>query len=71
MFLRKETRLFESQLGAKGFIYPKESFIVLEKNVEAEEVNLFCPIQKNLKAVLVKTDDDTPKKLFWVENKKY
>lgn len=70
MILKKETKLFESQLGAKGFIYPKDSFIVLEKNVKAEEVSIFCPTDNNLAAVLISTQEDTPRKLFWVDKRK-
>lgn len=70
MILKKETKLFESQLGAKGFIYPKDSFLVLEKNAKAEEVGIFCPTDSNLMAVLVSIQEDTPKKLFWVDKKK-
>lgn len=70
MILKKETRLFESQLGAKGFIYPKDSFIVLEKNVKAEEVGIFCPTDSSLAAVLVSTEEDAPRRLFWIDKRK-
>ena len=70
MILKKETKLFESQLGAKGFIYPKDSFIVLEKNVKAEEVNIFCPTDVNMAAVLISTQEDAPRRLFWIDKRK-
>lgn len=40
MKIQKDTKIYLSELGAKGFLYPSESFVTLSEEVEVERLPL-------------------------------
>jgi hypothetical protein len=75
MKIKKDTRIYLSELGAKGFLYPSESFVTLPEEVEVERLPLI--FDKSSKLIPVRVTGNLGKEelsmklstVFWVSEK--
>lgn len=75
MKIKKDTRIYLSELGAKGFLYPSESFVTLPEEVEVERLPLI--FDKSSKLIPVRVTGNLGKEelsmklstVFWVREK--
>jgi hypothetical protein len=70
MTLKKEKRVWISELGAKNFFYPTDKFMVTEKDIRVKSLN-FISSKKGLVALHVLEGDKNIKDntVIWVDSK--
>ena len=70
MTLKKEKRVWISELGAKDFFYPTDKFIVTEEEIKVKELN-YLSTKKGLVAFHVLEGDKNIKEnsIIWIDRK--
>jgi hypothetical protein len=78
MKIKSDTRIYLSEIGAKGFLYPSESFVLSPKEFNIEKIPYVCDSASGVVPVRimadVTTNDDRlsikESSIFWVEKRK-